>query len=448
MQPLLDTIAQSLSLDPAAVRWQGVGALPSTFAVSELATASIAACGLALAKLLESQAGACPAVRIDRRLASFWFNTSLRPHRWQLPPLWDAIAGDYPTGDGWIRLHTNAPHHRAAALQVLGTHAERASVAREVARWQGDALEAAVVAAGGCAARMRSWPQWCAHPQGQAVNRQPLILRQAFAGPAQAWQGNTARPLAGVKVLDLTRIIAGPVATRLLAAFGAEVLRLDPPGWDEPSLAAEVTLGKRCARLDLRAQADRQVFERLLSEADILVHGYRADALERLGMGAERRRQLNPGLIDVGLNAYGWGGPWQDRRGFDSLVQMSAGIAHEGMRWQQADRPVPLPVQALDHATGYLMAAEAIRALTERLRSGQGCQARLSLARTAALLVERGTVAEDLPLAAETAADLEPYIEHTPWGAAQRIKGPLQVGTAVMAWARGSCELGSATAQW
>ena len=448
MQPLLDTIAQSLSLDPTAVRWQGVGALPSTFAVSELATASIAACGLALANLLESQTGTCPAVRVDRRLASFWFATSLRPHGWQVPPLWDAIAGDYPTRDGWIRLHTNAPHHRAAALQVLGTHAERASVAREVAKWEGDTLEAAVDAAGGCAARMRSWPQWCAHPQGQAVNRQPLILRQAFTGPAQAWQGNTARPLAGMKVLDLTRIIAGPVATRSLAAFGAEVLRLDPPGWDEPSLAAEVTLGKRCARLDLRTDKGRQLFEHLLGEADILVHGYRADALERLGLGAERRRQLNPGLIDVGLNAYGWGGPWQDRRGFDSLVQMSVGIAHEGMRWQQADRPVPLPVQALDHATGYLMAAEAIRALTERLRSGQGCQARLSLARTAALLVERGTVEEDLPLAAETAADLEPQIEHTPWGAAQRIKGPLQVGTAVMGWARGSCELGSATAQW
>lgn len=448
MQPLLDTIAQSLSLDPTAARWQGVGALPSTFAVSELASASIAACGLALARLLESQVGTCPAVRIDRRLASFWFGTSLRPHGWQLPPLWDAIAGDYPTRDGWIRLHTNAPHHRAAALQVLGSHAERASVAHEVATWEGDALEAAVVAAGGCAARMRSWPQWCAHPQGQAVNRQSLILRQAFAGPAQAWQGNAARPLAGVKVLDLTRIIAGPVATRLLAAFGAEVLRLDPPGWDEPSLAAEVTLGKRCARLDLRAQADRQRFERLLGEADILVHGYRADALERLGLGAERRRQLNPGLIDISLNAYGWDGPWQDRRGFDSLVQMSTGIAQEGMRWQQADRPVPLPVQALDHATGYLMAAEAIRALTERLRSGQGCQARLSLARTAKLLVERGTVEEDLPLAAETKADLEPQIEHTPWGAAQRIKGPLQVGTAVMGWARGSCELGSATAQW
>lgn len=448
MQPLLDTIAQSLNLDPTAVRCQGVGTLPSTFAVSELASASIAACGLALAKLLESQLGTCPAVMVDRRLASFWFGTSLRPHGWQLPPLWDAIAGDYSTRDGWIRLHTNAPHHRAAALQVLGTHAERASVARAVATWQGDALEAAVVAAGGCAARMRSWPQWCAHPQGQAVNQQPLILRQAFAGPAHTWLGNAARPLAGVKVLDLTRIIAGPVATRMLAAFGAEVLRLDPPGWDEPSLAAEITLGKRCARLDLRAQADRQVFERLLVEADILVHGYRADALERLGLGAEQRRQLNPGLIDISLNAYGWDGPWQDRRGFDSLVQMSTGIAHEGMRWQQADRPVPLPVQALDHATGYLMAAEAIRALTERLRSGQGCQARLSLARTAKLLVERGTVEEDLPLAAETEADLEPHIEHTPWGAAQRIKGPLQVGEAVMGWARGSCELGSATAQW
>ncbi|UVN43489.1 CoA transferase [Pseudomonas mosselii] len=444
MQPLLDTIAHSLQLSPTAVSWHGIGALPSTFAVTELAAASLAACGLALADLLQGQSGHCPLVHIDRRLASFWFATSLRPGGWKPPPLWDAIAGDYQARDGWIRLHTNAAHHRTAALRVLGAQADRASVAQKVARWDADALEAAVVQAGGCAARMRSWPEWCAHPQGLAVNQEPLILRQAFTATTLAWRGSADRPLAGIKVLDLTRILAGPIATRLLAAFGAEVLRIDPPDWEEPAVAAEVTLGKRCARLDLHTLAGRQCLERLLAEADALVHGYRADALERLGLGVERRRQLNPGLIDVSLNAYGWSGPWQDRRGFDSLVQMSTGIAREGMRWRQTDRPVPLPVQALDHATGYLMAAEVIRALGR----GEGCRSRLSLARTAALLIERGTVEEDLALAAESALDIDPRIEYTPWGEAQRIKVPLKVGEATMSWARGACELGSAPAQW
>ncbi|MGW7775722.1 CoA transferase [Pseudomonas machongensis] len=449
MPQLLDTIVRELNLDHAALRWHGVGGLPSTFAVTDLAAASMAAAGLALASLLQRQTDNCPLVSIDRRLASFWFATSLRPHGWQTPPLWDAVAGDYPTRDGWIRLHTNAPHHRQAALGVLGTPADRQAVAAQVLRWDGEALESAVVEAGGCAAKMRSWAQWCEHPQGQAVNKEPLVLREQFDAAAPlAWQGCETRPLAGIKVLDLTRILAGPTASRLLAAFGAEVLRIDPFGWDEPAVVAEVTLGKRCARLDLRATPDREVFERLLGEADILLHGYRADALEHLGFGAQHRRQLNPGLIDVSLNAYGWSGPWQARRGFDSLVQMSSGIAREGMRWQQTDRPVPLPVQALDHATGYLMAAEAIRGLEQRLARGAGYRARLSLARTAKLLVEHGTMADDLPLAAETPEDLDPHLEQTPWGPAQRIKGPLKVGQASMHWARGACELGSAQARW
>ncbi|MBJ9976123.1 CoA transferase [Pseudomonas sp. S75] len=449
MYPMLDTIAQELDLDIDALRLQGVGALPSTFAVTDLAAASLAAAGLTLARLVQQQTDHCPLVSVDRRLASLWFATSLRPQGWRTPPLWDAIAGDYPTRDGWIRLHTNAAHHRRAALDVLGTPAERTAVAAQVARWDAEALESAVVQAGGCAAKMRSWAQWCAHPQGCAVNQEPLVIRQTFAaGSPRVWSGSEARPLAGVKVLDLTRIIAGPTASRLLAGFGAQVLRIDPPGWEEPSLVAEVTLGKRCARLDLHAPADREVFARLLGEADVLLHGYRADALEDLGFGAQYRRQINPGLVDVSLNAYGCSGPWQMRRGFDSLVQMSTGIAREGMRWQQSEQPVPLPVQALDHATGYLMAAEAIRGLEQRMGHGSGYRARLSLARTARLLVEHGTVVDDLPLEEETAEDLSLALEQTPWGPAKRLKGPLRVGQASLAWDIAANALGSCAPHW
>ena len=452
MSDLLTSIASALGLAPDALEplnLHTAGALPSTFEVTELASASIAAPGLAIAELLAGQTGTRPTIQVDRRLSSLWFATSIRPLGWSLPPLWDAVAGDYATRDGWIRLHTNAAHHRAAAERVLGVVHDREHMARQVAKWDALALESAVVEAGGCAAQMRSWQQWSAHPQGIAANAEPLIDRHT--GPQaqhKAWAGTPAQPLAGVRVLDLTRILAGPTASRLLAGFGAEVLRIDPPGWEEPSVVAEVTLGKRCARLDLHQAEDRKVFEGLLAGADILLHGYRADALERLGYGAEQRRELNPGLIDVSLNAYGWSGPWQHRRGFDSLVQMSCGIAREGMRWRQGERPVPLPVQALDHATGYLMAAAAIRALDQRLRSGCGGSARLSLARTAKLLVDQGTVVEDLPLAAETDADRAEHLEHTPWGPAQRIKAPLQVDGAPLVWARGACELGSAKAQW
>ena len=187
-----------------------------------------------------------------------------------------------------------------------------------------------------------------------------------------------------------------------------------PEHWNEPGVIPEVTLGKRCARLDLRSANDRARFLELLASADVLLHGYRADALERLGFGAAARSQLNPALVDVCLNAYGWTGAWRNRRGFDSLVQMSAGIADAGMRWRAADRPVPLPVQALDHATGYLMAAAVIRGITRRITDGRGSHAQLALARTARLLIEQGDQQVSSSISQATDADLAPGVERTP----------------------------------
>lgn len=427
----------------------GQGDLPSVFPVTDLAVASVGVAGLALAELLAMEGGSWPAVQVDRRLASFWFGMSLRPEGWSLPPVWDAVAGDYRATDGWVRLHTNAPQHREAALAVLGVAADREAVARAVARWDADALEAAVVERGGCAAAMRSTDGWARHAQGLAVRAEPLVHWEAFAPrvPLPAWRIDPARPLRGVRVLDLTRILAGPAATRFLAGFGAEVLRIDPPGWDEPVTVPEVVLGKRCARLDLRLREGRLVFEELLGRADVLVHGLRPGALEGLGLGAERRRALNPGLVDVSLNAYGWGGPWQHRRGFDSLVQMSTGIAEAGMREGGHDRPTPLPVQAIDHATGYLMAAAAVRGLAQRRATGAGCTARLSLARTAHWLVSAQRHPME-PLAPERAGDVGEALESTSWGPARRVRAPLEVQGAAMCWDRPALALGSAQACW
>jgi len=448
MTDLLTSIQAALGLPRTPIPFTDRGALPSAFAVTELACASMAAAGQAVSELLRQQTGLRPAVEVDRRLASFWFATSIRPIGWQVPPLWDPVAGDYQTRDGWIRLHTNAPHHRAAAERVLGACADRAAMAAKVAQWASTDLEQAVVEAKGCAAEMRSWAQWQQHPQGLAVNAEPLV--HFFDSPdehSQPWQGSVAQPLAGIKVLDLTRVLAGPTASRLLAGLGADVLRIDSPTWNEPGVVPEMTLGKRCARLNLQDPADRSVFEGLLKDADILLHGYRADALENLGFGFERRRQIAPGLIDVALNAYGWSGPWQNRRGFDSLVQMSSGIAEAGQRWQQADKPTPLPVQALDHATGYLLAASAIRLLTERLANGRAGSARLSLARTAKLLIEHGPGTSEA-LRAEDEQDQSLSLEQTPWGPAHRLQVPVKISGTPIQWALPATELGSHHPQW
>jgi crotonobetainyl-CoA:carnitine CoA-transferase CaiB-like acyl-CoA transferase len=436
----------------AGARVTGEGDLPSVFATTDLATASVGAAGAAIAEFIAARFGAAPGFEVDRRLASFWFSMSVRPVGWELPPAWDAVAGDYAAADGWIRLHTNAPHHRAAALKVLGVPADKARIAKAVAAWQADALESAVVEAGGCAARMRSVEDWATHAQGQAVAGESLlhVMPQA-EGPRAPWMEAAAqaraRPLAGVRVLDLTRILAGPVATRFLAGFGADVLRIDPLDWDEPSLAPEVTLGKRCARLDLRVADGRARFEQLLQGADVLVHGYRSDALARLGLDEARRQQLRPGLVDVSLDAYGHTGPWRARRGFDSLVQMSCGIAEAGMRLWNKEKPTPLPVQALDHATGYLMACAAVRGLTRRLRDGTGSITRASLARTAGLLTGAPVVSHG-ELVKESAADYMAVREATAWGPAHRLLPPLSVEGASMQWDRPAGPLGSAPAAW
>ncbi|VVP10427.1 Formyl-CoA:oxalate CoA-transferase [Pseudomonas fluorescens] len=448
MTDLLTSIQAALGLPHTPIPFTSSGALPSAFAVTDLACASIAAAGQAISELLSQQTARLPNLEVDRRLASFWFATSIRPVGWSVPPPWDPVAGDYATRDGWIRLHTNAPHHRVAAEKVLGACANRAAMASKVAQWAKTDLEQAVVDAGGCAAEMRSWAQWQAHPQGQAVNAEPLIQFTANSSRnAKPWQGSVAQPLAGIKVLDLTRVLAGPVASRFLAGLGADVLRIDPPTWNEPGVVPEVTLGKRCARLDLHDKADRELFEGLLKDADLLLHGYRADALERLGYGLAERQQLAPGLIDVGLNAYGWSGPWQNRRGFDSLVQMSSGIAEAGMQCKHADKPMPLPLQALDHATGYLMAASAIKLLAQRLNSARGGSARLSLARTAKLLIEGGAGTKQ-PLRAEEVSDQGLLVEQTPWGPAHRLQVPLKITGTPLQWAIPASELGSHRAQW
>jgi crotonobetainyl-CoA:carnitine CoA-transferase CaiB-like acyl-CoA transferase len=436
------------ALPKSWLSFEGEGALPSAFAVTDVAAASVACAGMALAELLGGEE-----VKVDRRLTSMWFAWSLRPEGWERPDPWDVVAGDYETADGWIKLHTNMPAHKAAIEKVLGPLIDREAVAKAAARWDGRELEEAIVAAGGTAAQMRSVEAWRRHPQGRAVNAEPLVsYEDHWAASAGEWSNNwdldRARPLKGLRVLDMTRILAGPIATRFLAGYGAEVLRIDPVGWDEPGILPEVTVGKRCARLDLRTPAGRACLETLIAGADVMIHGYRPGALDALGYDGERRWELNPHLVEVTLDAYGWSGPWATRRGYDSLVQMSAGIADAGMKWAGVDRPKPLPVQALDHAGGYFIAAAAIRGVRSLLKRQVATRSRLSLARTAKFLLDAGQNPEQPSLAPETAADISPSLEQTSWGPARRLRPPLVLGDAPMRWDRPATTLGTSEPAW
>ena len=427
--------------------------LPSVYDVGALAAATVASATASVSALWACRTGQ-PArpVHVDRTHAAVAFRSEryLEASGWTPVPVWDPIAGDYRTADGWIRLHTNYASHRDAVLRVLGVAASRDAVSEASRAWKGEDLEEAVVAAGGCAARLRTAAEWAAHPQGAIVAGAPLFETSSRPAEALDLSAPCHAPLEGVRVLDLTRVMAGPVCTRFLAAYGADVLRVDPSGFEEvPALLPEMTVGKRRAFLDLREDADRHAFEALLASAHVLVHGYRSDALDRLGLGEERRRSVNRSLVDIGLDAYGFAGPWATRRGFDSLVQMSNGIADRGRVAAGVDPPHPLPAQALDHGAGYLMAAAACRGVARRLVERKACTFRLSLARVAKLLMDMGDDGEvrgrDLG-----EADVDRWREaaETTFGPVRRVKCPGAIEGFEPRWTRTAGPLGIDPPAW
>ncbi|HCH25081.1 MAG TPA: acyl-CoA transferase [Oceanospirillaceae bacterium] len=419
--------------------------------VNLLATSAMQLAVAALQGLLTEQLSVQVQAQIDRTLIDHWCTNSVFPVGWQLPAAWDELAKDYRCADGWIRLHTNAPHHRQSAVAVLGGVTSTSEAAEAIASWQGQALETAIVEAGGCAAQLREAKQWQCHPQGQAVAQEPIVdwqMSQASLDTARMWRAKDAkRPLRGLKVLDLTRVIAGPVATRFLASLGADVLRIDPPFWTEHGKEIDLTVGKRCAGLDLRKAQDKVQLQRLMASADVLVHGYRQGALAGLGFDAVALRNINANLICVSLNAYGATGPWQFRRGFDSLVQRSAGLAVA-----DEHKVYELPYQVLDHASGYLMAANVLQALRWQHNHQQTASAHVSLARQATLLDGVDTVALQQHRV-DQSHGLQPYNklltpEMTGWGKARRLPMPVQIPGVDMFWQQPASKLRSALPAW
>jgi crotonobetainyl-CoA:carnitine CoA-transferase CaiB-like acyl-CoA transferase len=324
-------------------------------------------------------------------------------------PLWAPLSGDYRAADGWVRLHANYPHHAAAIRAVLGD-----DPAPAVARRRAVEVEEAVLAAGGAAAAMRTREDWLAGP-GTAVRAEPLVAVERIGAAPPRPLPPAGVPLAGVRVLDLTHVIAGPVCGRVLAAHGADVLHVTPPG--RPVLldaVRDTDFGKRQCTADLGDE-----LRALVTGADVFVQSYRPGSLARKGFGPADLAAARPGIVAVSLSAYGHTGPWRERRGFDSLVQMSTGIAaHGGM-----DRPRPLPAQALDHGTGWLAAYGAMTALHRRATEGGSWHVRLSLARTAEWLHDLGTQSDGEEL---SEVDSTPWLAETDsdFGLLQHIRIP------------------------
>jgi crotonobetainyl-CoA:carnitine CoA-transferase CaiB-like acyl-CoA transferase len=370
--------------------------LPSIYRVGTLATATIAATALAAAECFRLRTGCRQRVDVEMRraLAAFRSERYLRINGGPPPALRDPVMGFYATRDGrWIQLHTNFPHHLAGVLNVLGCANDRTAVAEAIKGWDGAALDQTLADAGLCAALIRSPREWAAHEQARAIANLPLfeIIRIGDAPPQQPGRGGADRPLAGARVLDLSRIIAGPVAGRALAQHGADVLMINGPHL--PNIAPLVIdngRGKRSATLDLRDEAGRERLRALVSDADVFLQAYRPGALAALGFAPEALAQMRPGIVCVSVSAYGHAGPWAQRRGFDSLVQSASGIAWTENQAAQGAEPKHLPCQALDHATGYLAAFGAMVALARRATEGGSWHVRVSLAQTGRWLQSMG----------------------------------------------------------
>ncbi|MPV37486.1 CoA transferase [Georgenia subflava] len=338
----------------------------------------------------------------------------------------------FPTADRWVRFHANYPHHRAALLAALDVPDDDGAdlpdrVAAVVAAMPAEPLEARVRERGGVAAALRTPQEWLAHAQGHAVAQAPLVQHglDRVAGGTAALPRGAALPMSGLRVLDLTRVIAGPTATRMLGALGADVLRIDPP--DNPELLdqyLDTGFAKRSAAADLHDPAERDRIEQLLPRADLVLSSYRPGALARLGLDAAALRERHPHLVVVELSAWGTVGPWGRERGFDSIVQVATGIAHRYGTDDESWRPGALPVQALDHAAGYLAAATAMRSLTRREQDG-GASARISLARVAHELLR-------LPVPTGPAEHERPPVRTatvpSAYGPVEHVPPPLGVG--------------------
>ena len=392
--------------------------LPSSFPVSTAAQTTIAAAALAACELGHLRGAARQQVRVGMVHAalecSSWFSID-----GVSPDPWDKFSGLYACDDGWVRVHANFAHHRDGALCLMGLDpvtATRADAEQALLGWRATDFETAAADAGLVATALRDFAQWDISAQGQALAAQPLftIERIGDAAPLKLpYLAPDARPLTGVRVLDLTRILAGPVGTRAMAAYGADVLLVNSPHLPNIEAIADTSRGKLSAHADLRTAAGQQALRQVVSDTHVFVQGYRPGGLDALGFGALELAQQRPGIVLVSLSAYGPEGPWSGRRGFDSLVQTAMGFNHAEGKAKGDGKPRPMPMQILDHATGYLIAFGAGVALLRQQNEGGSWQVRVSLAQTGQWLRGLGRVVDGFAI---KPPDRAPYLEKSSSG--------------------------------
>ena len=433
--------------------------LPTPFRIGETSAAALAAVGLAASDLWELRSGRQQEVAVETRQAT----ASLRSGKYMqmdgahVSTERNTVMGVYPAKNGrWSYLHCNFPNHRAAALSVLGVPEDRDAVRQAVSQWDALELEEAILDAKGAGGMVRTIAEWSQHPQSAAIASLPLmeIVKIGDSPPEKLPDGD--RPLSGVRVLDLTRVLAGPTCARTLAEHGADVLKIT--GAHLPNIGYQeydTGHGKLSANLDLREQEDLDTLRGLVSDADVFSQGYRPGTLGLRGLSPQELAELRPGLVYVSLSAFSHVGPWASRRGFDTVVQTVSGITSRQAELFPGIEPGPqfYPVSAIDYLTGYLMAFGALVALARRAREGGSWLVRISLAQTGHWLVGRGQVPEnelnDVPKEF-TPAELERWSmsSDTPVGRLGHLGPVVRLSETPPRWSRPSVPLGYNDPVW
>ena len=394
---LLDNLMISVGEEPASRHVEFIGegpGLPVPLRIGELGASAIAAGAVEAARLWAMRTGRMQSVRIAIDGATCALGGQGRIRLEREPGVAGPSLGELrrasrtgmgsrilPARDGrWVFLHREFPHHRERIESVLGSGDDEASIASAVAKWDAFELEEAVFAAGACAAAVRSYSEWDVHEQVRVLDAQPLVEIVKIGESAPEPLAEADRPLGGIRVLDLTRVIAGPVVARTLAEHGAQVLRICTDRiQDNEVQSMETGHGKRSTILDLSREGDAGRLMQLVQDADVFSQSYRPGSLARRGFSPEALAAVRPGIIYVTVSAWGHEGPWRERRGFESVVQNVSGITDD---YRLDGQPRLMPANTIDYGTGYLGAFGAMVALGRRAREGGSYLVRVALART------------------------------------------------------------------
>ncbi|SAL45535.1 L-carnitine dehydratase/bile acid-inducible protein F [Caballeronia peredens] len=425
---------------------------PTSFAVGTAAQATIAAAALAACEFGVARGVERQRVCVDMTDAAVECTGAFTVDGRE-PETWGRFSGLYRCADGYVRIHANFEHHQDGALRLLGLDprtAAREDAERALLSWRASDYENAAAERGLVVSMLRTFDQWDATPQGQAIAAQPLmtITRIGDAPPlALPPLAADARPLDGLRVLDFTRILAGPVGGRALAAFGADVMLVNSPHLPNIPAIADTSRGKRSALLDLHAAQDRATLGRLIDDAHVFSQGYRPGGIAALGFGPEELAKRRPGIVYTSLTAYGTEGPWAERRGFDSLVQTAMGFNAAEAEAAHESKPRPLPMQMLDMASGFLMAFGAAAASWKQQREGGSWHVEVSLAQTGQWLRGLGRIDDGSKTATP---DLAPHMERheSGFGELMAVRPSARFARTPAAYTRPSAPPGSSAPDW